>query len=270
MSILITPIVVTPLMKVPLLLATATYSYYGMTPPTQPPAKEEMERMSKTENTPITAPILAGVKVSCSPYSVLRQSHGLHIQYGLCSLAVAEAAAILVHAFPSYAASILLHALGRGGRGSSPLPPPSVRGAASAASLAASLLAAAGGLTRVWCHRTLGASFTWQLAVRDGHQLVTGGPYALARHPSYTGWALIALGNVLYLFGPGSYFARTAVGRSAAGRWGARALAVHMTAVSVALCGRAGKEDRMMREEFGEEWGRWARRTPYRLVPWVY
>ncbi|KAG2126910.1 hypothetical protein DEU56DRAFT_959007, partial [Suillus clintonianus] len=47
---------------------------------------------------------------------------------------------------------------------------------------------------RLWCFRTLGRFFTFELGVRKGHKLVTTGPYAVVRHQSYAGAALLSIG----------------------------------------------------------------------------
>jgi protein-S-isoprenylcysteine O-methyltransferase len=45
-----------------------------------------------------------------------------------------------------------------------------------------------GGLAlRTWAVVLLGPWFTWNVAVQQGQQLVSRGPYRLIRHPSYTG-----------------------------------------------------------------------------------
>ncbi|KAI0747209.1 hypothetical protein C8Q80DRAFT_827657 [Daedaleopsis nitida] len=71
-----------------------------------------------------------------------------------------------------------------------------------------------GGFIRVWCHRTLGPFFTWELALRDEHKLITQGPYSIVRHPSYTGWILLTTGNFLLLYSRGSLFRETALSDS--------------------------------------------------------
>jgi protein-S-isoprenylcysteine O-methyltransferase Ste14 len=47
-----------------------------------------------------------------------------------------------------------------------------------------------GFLLRWWSIRTLGQYFTVNVASHKVHRLVTDGPYALIRHPSYTGLLL--------------------------------------------------------------------------------
>lgn len=45
-----------------------------------------------------------------------------------------------------------------------------------------------GGLAlRTWAVALLGRWFTWNVAVQEGQELITRGPYRLVRHPSYTG-----------------------------------------------------------------------------------
>lgn len=40
--------------------------------------------------------------------------------------------------------------------------------------------------------------------------------------------------------------------------------------VECILVWRTGKEDEVLRSEFGKTWEDWARRTRYRLLPYVY
>ncbi|EKM56879.1 uncharacterized protein PHACADRAFT_254244 [Phanerochaete carnosa HHB-10118-sp] len=128
----------------------------------------------------------------------------------------------------------------------------------------------AGSLLRLACYHTLGRFFTWELSLKKGHSLVTAGPYSIVRHPSYVGSTLIGVGVVLCHFGPGSWYAEC-VGWETWGSilyttlWGAWSLAV-----PVLLCARAPTEDRILQKEFGVEWETYAKRTPYRLIPYVY
>ena len=127
-----------------------------------------------------------------------------------------------------------------------------------------------GGCVRVWCHRTLGYYFTWDIALRDNHKLITTGPYRLVRHPSYTGWLFLVAGNFALLASRGSYFVESGLSGTVAGRAVALANFVYCLVGMGNLMRRVGEEDRVLRKEFGGQWEAWARRTRYRLVPFVY
>lgn len=56
----------------------------------------------------------------------------------------------------------------------------------------------AGGLAfTVWARRVLGGNWSGSVTVKEGHELVRTGPYALVRHPIYTGLLLGFLGTAL-------------------------------------------------------------------------
>ncbi|MGD0629945.1 MAG: isoprenylcysteine carboxylmethyltransferase family protein [Terracidiphilus sp.] len=56
-------------------------------------------------------------------------------------------------------------------------------------------LTVAGCLFAIWARIKLGGNWSGRATVKRGHELVTTGPYALARHPIYTGLAAAALGT---------------------------------------------------------------------------
>ena len=188
------------------------------------------------------------------------------VQYVLCGAAIAEVVVLLAHRLPQpYSDRILTSLL---------LPAARAHAVASLqitpASGAGLLLGIVGGIIRVWCHRTLGKFFTWQMAVQDDHELITRGPYAFVRHPSYTGWILMIAGNFLLLASPKCYFAESGLRDSVVGRVVGLASFAYCMFSTVNLLGRVAKEDTVLRKEFGEKWEAWARQTPYRLVPFVY
>ena len=153
--------------------------------------------------------------------------------------------------------------------GSSAAPPLPV--GLPAQSLGAFLLIAAGGAFRLWAMRTLGKFFVMEVSLQKDHRLATRGPYALVRHPSYAGYALIVLGDALFLLGDGSCL--SAIGLWERGAWAALACAVAGRSLFVAMVlmpRRAGREDAVLREEFGVQWEAWAERTPYKLLPYVF
>lgn len=54
-----------------------------------------------------------------------------------------------------------------------------------------------GGLGRIWCYRTLGKFFTFEITIRNSHRLIKTGPYAYVRHPSYTFASILTIGQFL-------------------------------------------------------------------------
>ncbi|OCH94850.1 hypothetical protein OBBRIDRAFT_831441 [Obba rivulosa] len=132
------------------------------------------------------------------------------------------------------------------------------------------VLTVVGGFVRWQCYRALGRLFTYQIAVRKGHRLVTDGPYSVVRHPSYTAGIVGFCGMAVCLACPGSWVRESGVLTTAWGRtimygWGT------WTAYLVSmLCLRTPEEDRMLRKQFGEEWDTWAAKVPYRLLPGVF
>ncbi|KAJ8522291.1 hypothetical protein ONZ45_g1085 [Pleurotus djamor] len=66
------------------------------------------------------------------------------------------------------------------------------------------IMCISGSFLRFWCFETLGKLFDFQFHIHADHQLVTVGPYAYVRHPSYTGWFLMVIGVALVVFSPGN------------------------------------------------------------------
>ncbi|HZP06066.1 MAG TPA: isoprenylcysteine carboxylmethyltransferase family protein [Terracidiphilus sp.] len=63
--------------------------------------------------------------------------------------------------------------------------------------IAGFVLELAGALFAVWARLTLGGNWSGRPSLMANHELVTSGPYALARHPIYTGLLFAALGTAL-------------------------------------------------------------------------
>ncbi|EQD68326.1 Isoprenylcysteine carboxyl methyltransferase [mine drainage metagenome] len=51
----------------------------------------------------------------------------------------------------------------------------------------------------IWARAYLGGNWGIPMSMRQGHELVTCGPYARVRHPIYSGLVLAGLGTVLAL-----------------------------------------------------------------------
>ncbi len=60
-------------------------------------------------------------------------------------------------------------------------------------------ITAGGLLFSVSARRHLGSNWSQSVTVKEGHELITSGPYALVRHPIYTGLLLGFLGSAVAL-----------------------------------------------------------------------
>ena len=101
----------------------------------------------------------------------------------------------------------------------------------------------------IWAPAHLGKQFSIHVTLQEGHELVTTGPYALMRHPRYTGCILWAAGAPLaFLSLPGLLLALP---------------------YCVLLAWRTYNEEAMLSGHFKEAWRAYSARTK-RLVPFLY
>lgn len=100
----------------------------------------------------------------------------------------------------------------------------------------------------VWARLYLGRNWSSRPVAKEGHELVTTGPYAYVRHPIYTGVIMAALGTALTgtLFGVGVFFIATGI-----------------------FLSRIPREERIMQELFPNEFPAYRARTK-RLIPFVW
>ena len=110
-------------------------------------------------------------------------------------------------------------------------------------------LSVAGIAFSLWAIVTLGRHYDLLLEVHAGHELVRSGPFAVVRHPVYTGLALhflgacLATGNVLLILGT-------------------------LFGSLPAFYTRARAEEQLLREQFGAEYDVYARKVGM-LVPFL-
>ena len=116
----------------------------------------------------------------------------------------------------------------------------------------------------------MGRQYTYLVTLQDEHKLVTSGPYAWVRHPGYVSFCIFTIGVALSLFGPGSYWAAAQCEKHIAGKVAGGFFIGYTSYVSVILLTRMQKEDKVMQKEFKGQWERWARQTPYKLIPFVF
>lgn len=107
-----------------------------------------------------------------------------------------------------------------------------------------------GALIRKRCFRLLGDSFTGDVQVQPGQQIVTSGPYTLLRHPAYTGGTLMNIGIALAL-----------------GSWAS--LALLLVASFAVYSYRIKVEERALLAELGEPYREFLA-TRKRLIPYVW
>lgn len=100
----------------------------------------------------------------------------------------------------------------------------------------------------VWARVTLGRNWSAEVTFKEDHELIESGPYALARHPIYTGLLLMTLGTAI--------------------NYG-RAVGL---ALFVAVCGalwwKARREEQVMSQHFPDAYARYKARVRA-VVPFV-
>jgi protein-S-isoprenylcysteine O-methyltransferase Ste14 len=110
-------------------------------------------------------------------------------------------------------------------------------------------LTTAGIVFAVWARRHLGGNWSGIVTIKENHELIKTGPYAIVRHPVYTGLLLAFIGSAI-----------------ARGDWQGL-LAVALAAA--AFYHKLRIEERWMREQFGAAYQEYSLRVPA-LVPYVF
>ncbi|KAF8176246.1 hypothetical protein K438DRAFT_2022723 [Mycena galopus ATCC 62051] len=221
--------------KLTLLLILAVFQYHSFTPPVLPPSTEEQKRAGTDERDTI---------------GWYEQSAETTIPFWIravyCAFTITE----------------LVGSLARTAEESEP-----ERTITVSFILGASLIIT-GATIRLRCVREMGRHFTFSLSLRDGHALITSGPYSIVRHPAYTGGHMIIVGSFLTLICHGSWWFRGGY----ATKWGLF-LALNFICISL-LMGRTflrgAKEDAYLRVSFGEQWQRYAEQVSCKYIPGIW
>jgi protein-S-isoprenylcysteine O-methyltransferase Ste14 len=101
----------------------------------------------------------------------------------------------------------------------------------------------------IWARVILGSNWSSRVTVKQDHELILRGPYAVVRHPIYSGFLLaltgtaIAVGEIRAFIGLGFAF--------------------------IAFLLKSAAEEKFMREEFSTEYARYSQRVR-RLIPFVF
>jgi protein-S-isoprenylcysteine O-methyltransferase Ste14 len=100
----------------------------------------------------------------------------------------------------------------------------------------------------IWARFIIAGNWSSYVELKQDHQLIIEGPYALVRHPIYTGLLLAFIGSAL-----------------AVGEWrGVLSVAI----VAASFWRKLRLEEALMRRQFGEAYARYAARVPA-LIPFV-
>lgn len=110
-------------------------------------------------------------------------------------------------------------------------------------------LTIAGCLFAIWARLTLGSNWSGRATVKQGHELITSGPYSIARHPIYTGILLAALGTGIAV--------------------GEMRCVVGYGLVLLSLAVKMSQEERLMLQTFPEAYPVYRRRVKA-LIPGVF
>jgi protein-S-isoprenylcysteine O-methyltransferase Ste14 len=100
----------------------------------------------------------------------------------------------------------------------------------------------------VWARFTLGRNWSGVVTFKGGHELITRGPYAIVRHPIYTGLLLMLVGTVIV--------------------FGHVAGIIALPFVFWGLWIKLRYEERLMLQKFTAEYEAYSRRVK-RLIPFV-
>jgi len=115
----------------------------------------------------------------------------------------------------------------------------------------------------------LGKHFTFQLTLKRDQTLVNTGPYAIVRHPSYTGLAIAVAASVLLHATDGSWIRESGVLRSPVGLLLSVVFIVYPVVGIVTLLARIQEEEEELKKRFKKEWEVWAAEVPYLLIPGI-
>ena len=107
----------------------------------------------------------------------------------------------------------------------------------------------AGLLFAVWGREHLGSNWSRSVTIKQGHELITTGPYAVVRHPIYTGILAGLLGTAIALSELRGF--------------------VGFVLIFLILWLKLGMEEQWMRSQFGETYTAYAHRTAA-LVPYLF
>jgi protein-S-isoprenylcysteine O-methyltransferase Ste14 len=107
----------------------------------------------------------------------------------------------------------------------------------------------AGLLFAVWARQHLASNWSSSVTIKEGHELITTGPYAVVRHPIYTGILTGFLGTAIAVSQVRGF--------------------VGLVVLFIGFWAKLRLEERWMRSQFGETYATYAHHTAA-LVPYLF
>ena len=113
----------------------------------------------------------------------------------------------------------------------------------------ADIVVLAGLIVMIWSRVTLGKNWSANIVLKEGHELITSGPYSFVRHPIYSGLLLMILGVTLYV--------------------GSFAWLVLFVLFFIGAYFKAMKEEELMVKQFSQEYNEYRRRVKA-IIPFIF
>src|SRR5207302_11327808 len=101
---------------------------------------------------------------------------------------------------------------------------------------------------QVWSRQTLGQNWSQTVSAKEGHQVITSGPYRLVLHPIYAAGLVACIASAIVAGGP---------------------FVIATLTVGPIFLWRVGAEDALMPRQFPNEYPAYKRRTKA-LIPFVW
>jgi serine phosphatase RsbU (regulator of sigma subunit)/protein-S-isoprenylcysteine O-methyltransferase Ste14 len=111
------------------------------------------------------------------------------------------------------------------------------------------LMTVAGFTITVWARIHLGRYWSGIITLKEGHKVITTGPYRFVRHPIYSGWLLAILGS--------AFAAGTIDGF------------VGVELLTLAFLIKLQREEKMLTAELGDQYRQYMEQVPSAIIPWL-
>jgi len=248
-----------PSLKIPLLLANPIFLHFSVSPPpvsSSPPATEDERRKYSNEDksdllSSVHGWILVILRVIFTMMCIGEAYLIMYAKYR-CDPPQLFISPVLATVFPSSSLASAPHI------------------SLSSTFLLGTILIYLGTTVRRLCYRYLGRFFTFELALRRDHELITTGPYSIIRHPAYSGQLLVNIGIVFTELGSGSMWTECNMWSVPFWKFIGTCWCALWLFGTVSMFKRTWKEDEVLRKEFGKRWDMWAQHTQFKLIPFVF